>query len=47
MEITCCGSYFLLKTNIHLEQHLYLFKKIWKYGGSVFGTEVVRVAQTE
>ena len=32
---------------IHLEQAFYLFRKTWKYGGIVFGTEVAGRAQTE
>ena len=31
---------FRIETNKYLKQPLYLFTKTWKYGGSVFGTEV-------
>ena len=29
-----------MKLNIHLDQTFYLLEKTWKYGGSMFGTEV-------
>ena len=37
---SCIGG--KIETKIHLEQPFYLLTKTWKYGGSVFGTQVAR-----
>ena len=36
-----------IETNIYLAQPFYLVTKTWKYGGSVFDTQVAGRAQTE
>ena len=41
------GPSNILGPSKYLEQHFYLLTKNWKYGGSMFGTEVVGGAQTE
>ena len=47
----CIYMYFKLvekiETNLHLELPSYLLTKIWKYGGSVFGSEDTVGAQTQ
>ena len=35
------------ETYKHIEQQFYLLTKTWKYGGSVFGTEVSVETQAE